>query len=346
MAKDFVKSIRKIAETPTSTYNIQVEGNRNYFVNGILTHNCDDPHNAKEAESEADRTNAINFLSRSLSTRVVSKRITTKILVMQRLHEQDATGYLLSKHPNIFHICLPAEASADIKPAELEDHYTNGLLDPVRLDREALTSHKESLGSYGYAGQMMQRPSPESGGQLKKAWFKEVDFNELPQGLVWNFTIDSAYTESEQNDPSALMAFAVKENKLYIRSCESVRLEFPELCKYIKSYVAQHGYSSSSRIWVEPKASGKSIVQTLKKATDLNILEAKNPTKDKVARVSDIAPAIEAGKVHIVRGSWTDSFIGECTAFPNGQHDDKVDTLVMALQNGLKSGGTTLWFTT
>lgn len=334
-------------ETDSKSHFKNIKGGERYATSvgaariGIHAHQLiiDDPHSTKQAESEADRKSATNWISRSLSTRVVSKKITTKILVMQRLHEMDATGYLLSKHKdNILHICLPAELTDDIKPFELNERYVDGLLDPIRLDDDALKSHKENLGSYGYAGQILQRPSPEEGGQLKKAWFKIIDFDQLPK-LTWNFAVDSAYTEDEKNDPSALMAFAADKGNLYIRMSESVRLEFPELCKYIKSFVAQYGYTHASRIWVEPKASGKSIQQTLRKATELNILEGKNPTKDKVARVSDIAPTVEAGRVFLVRGSWNDNFLGQCAAFPNGQHDDEVDTLIIAVTHGLRKIG-------
>ena len=64
---------------------------------------------------------------------------------------------------------------------------------------------------------------------------------------------------------------------------------FPDLIRFIPEWVQMNGYTNSSRVYVEPKASGKSIVQTLKRETGLNVREDKPPTKDKVARVQDIS---------------------------------------------------------
>ena len=124
----------------------------------------DDPLNPKEASSEADRNTANSFMDVTLSTRKVNKSVTPTILVMQRLHELDCTGnWLEKKGKKIKHICLPGEESVSIKPKELKQNYVNGLLDPVRLKTTDLEELKLNLGSYGYAGQIMQVPTPLDG---------------------------------------------------------------------------------------------------------------------------------------------------------------------------------------
>ena len=88
---------------------------------------------------------------------------------MQRLHEQDPTGEMLSKRDKkIKHICLPAENKGNVLPPELADNYVGGLLDPVRLDAEVLAESKTDLGSFGYAGQFDQKPAPDEGGIFKR----------------------------------------------------------------------------------------------------------------------------------------------------------------------------------
>ena len=87
---------------------------------------------------------------------------------------------------------------------------------------------------------------------------------------------------------------------------------------------------------VEPKASGKSVVQEIKK-TELNIYELPPPKDDKTTRVSSVSAQIEAGKVILVDGQWNDNFLGECAAFPMGEHDDQVDNLVNAIQQANRS---------
>src|SRR5690606_35524682 len=111
-------------------------------------------------------------IGETLSTRKTDRMRSVTIGIMQRLHEDDPTGRALKERPeSIHHICLPAEVSDLVSPEYLKGNYINGLLDPNRLGVEALERLRVNLGSYGYAGQISQNPSPEGGGQLKKAWF-------------------------------------------------------------------------------------------------------------------------------------------------------------------------------
>jgi len=171
---------------------------------------------------------------------------------------------------------------------------------------------------------------------LKRDWFKilnelPIDQRGNPIQFKWDFFLDTAYTDKTYNDATSLLAFAKWDNNFIIRKVEEVRMEFPELIKKIQEFVHENGYTSSSRIFIEPKASGKSIVQQLKRETGLNVIEDKPPTQDKVSRVNGIAPIIESGRVYLLDGRYIDSFLNQCAAFPNGTHDDMVDTLVMAV---------------
>ena len=99
----------------------------------------------------------------------------------------------------------------------------------------------------------------------------------------------------------------------------------------------KNGYTNKSRIFVEPKASGKSIVQTLIRETGLNVKEDKPPTKDKVARVADISASLESGRVSLLNGDWNREFLDQLTKFPSAKHDDMVDCLVMAINKEIWS---------
>jgi len=250
----------------------------------------DDPLKVDEATSKAERSNANDYIRHTLPTRKKNAKTCPTIVVMQRLHEEDTTGMLLSEMPEqCEHICIPAEDSKLVKPFELSENYVDGLLDPLRLDMNVLDKRKKQLGSYNYAGQYAQRPSPEEGGKLKKAWFKIIDPEYAPKATK-NFTMDAAYTEEEKNDPSAIMTYSYVGGNLYIYNCVAVRKEFPELCKFVKTHCPENGYNSVSIIKVENKASGKSLVQSIKATTNMNIREFKCGTKDKEARVDDISP--------------------------------------------------------
>jgi hypothetical protein len=55
----------------------------------------DDPHNTKEAESDADRKAGIETFRSTLSTRHNNKKLGVIVVIMQRLNELDLAGYLL-----------------------------------------------------------------------------------------------------------------------------------------------------------------------------------------------------------------------------------------------------------
>lgn len=303
-------------------------------ITGIHAHIriMDDAMNPTIASSDAERATANKFTTETLSTRSVDEDISITILVMQRLNENDTTGYILNLRQagvRVKHICLPVEISEKIRPIpeDVAVNYVDGLLDPKRKSREVLATKKAELGSYGYSGQMLQSPSPPEGGILKKPWFPIVPRASVPEGLIVHFQLDTAYTEKQQNDPSGITAYCTDGNFAYILWSTSVKKEFPALCEWVKIFVQQHGYSDRSKIYIEPKASGISVVQQLKHTTKLNVIEDESPDKSKLARVNAASPKCEAGRVVFVNGPWNDDTLNQYTHFPNGAHDEEVDNL-------------------
>lgn len=308
----------------------------------------DDPLNPKEEVSDEKIKAANGTVDYVFSTRKIKGKVAIAVLVMQRLHENDPTGHLLkNKALRIKHICLPAIVSDQVKPAELKDEYKDGLLDPVRSDRSDLAQQKAILGSYGYANQYEQNPSPEGGGIIKPAWFGTFDMDVLQtkakmkgEKLVWNYTIDGAYTSDPNNAQTAMLAYCIFEREMYIRDVAGWWLELPDLIKSINNFALVNGYNSESSIYVEPKASGLPIVQTMKAETTLNMIIDKAPSDDKVARARSVSPFIEARRVNLLRGAaFVDDFTAQCKLFPNGKLKDKVDTLVMAIQRHNENKG-------
>lgn len=302
----------------------------------------DDPINPEQAESKAYRERCNRFNDRTLSSRKVDKDRVPTVTVMQRLHTEDTTGHDLSKTGiAIKHICLPAELTNDVNPPELCKYYVDGLLDPNRLSKETLRKARIVLGSYGYAGQMLQTPVIEGGNTIKEAWFNYFSMGTLEEDAIsekrsvqWKFTIDGAYTEEDKNDPTAILCYAEWKNKIYVRDVVAVRMEMPELVKFIPEFAQRNGYNRNySKIYIEPKASGMSVAQMLKNQTKLNIVLDKPPREDKVARLAACVPFIESGRLYLLKGAgWTEKFIEEVIEFPLGEHDDQVDVMVMAIR--------------
>lgn len=329
------ESIEFLNDIPEYTYNIEIESNHNYYVNGILTHNCDDVQNPKTAEQEIERKKTINYYTKSLFNRLTPINLGIRIIIMQRLHEEDLTGYLLKNNPEDYtHVCLPAQDQDNVKPSFLRQFYKGGLLDQIRLSSKILQTFRKVLGSRGYSGQYDQKPSPDDGGIIKKEWFDIVSPLTLKRDTInepIHFFIDSAFTKKQENDPTAILACFKQGNYIYVLDVAEVWLEFPDLIKFIQEYVAKFQLSSGSKIFIEPKASGLSIVQTLRGLTKLNIVELASSDVDKVTRANAAAPTMEGKRVRLVEGSYIEDYLNQLAAFPNGAHDDKVDVTVYAV---------------
>lgn len=295
----------------------------------------DDPINPIQAESQTELQTANRWIFETLSTRKVDRERTPTVLVMQRLAEGDPTDEFISRRSNVTHICLPAEKTADVRPAELADRYVDDLMNPNRNNRQVLDDFKRLLGSRSYAGQFLQTPRSAEGNIFRRSWFKTYEKKALEIKDV-SFYLDTAYTSKASNDPTAIIAFKKVKNELFLINCVAVRLEFPELIKFVQVFVKENGYTQRSRIYVEPKASGKSVVQQLRKESSLNVIEDDPPKDSKVVRATAVTPLIESGRVLVPnKDRWLESFFDEVTTFPNSKHDDRVDALVGAINKTL-----------
>lgn len=302
----------------------------------------DDPLDPRRASSEVEILKPNAWWDKTVPTRLTNQKTSVRIIVMQRLHEQDLTGHCLSKKGiNYRHICLPAKTTKNVRPPELVKFYTDNFLDPERYPQEVLDRLKGDMGSLEYAGQMDQSPAPEEGNLIQPdKWFKRFTLSDLQakadqddRDLTWDFTIDGAFTEDEINAPTALMAYCRYTEHTYIRDCVNVWMELPELIKFIPEFVARNGGNKKSRIFIEPKASGLPAAQSLQRyRPELNVVLDKAPRQDKVARVKSVLPYMEAGKVHTLQNaSWHAEFYNQLKLFPNSKYKDMVDVTTMAI---------------
>jgi predicted phage terminase large subunit-like protein len=88
-----------------------------------------------------------------------------------------------------------------------------------------------------------------------------------------------------------------------------------------------HRHAAHS-VLIEDKESGTQLIQDLRyEKTGVRPI-AIMPEGDKVTRLSSQSAHIEAGQVFLPESaSWLDEFKAEVMAFPNGRHNDQVDSL-------------------
>jgi predicted phage terminase large subunit-like protein len=255
---------------------------------------------------------------------------------MQRLHENDVAGMIIKSNMNYEVINIPAEITEKVNPYELRERYIDGLFFPKAFNKEMLEDAKKSLGTLQYAGQYLQQPAPAEGNMIKAKWFKTFTATEELLKLPRNFRSDTAYGK-EGSDNTATICYSIFKGQLFIWNVWKANLGFPDFIKAYVQYVKANGYTSSSRCYFEPKATGISVIQTLRTESHLNVLEGESPKESKETRVSSASPSIEAGKVLLLNYSdWIDGFITEAGMFPNAEHDDALDVLTAIINEELR----------
>lgn len=194
----------------------------------------DDPHNVKESESQIVREETVRWFRESMSDRLNNVKTGAIVVIMQRVHEDDVSGAILSLGFDYCHLCIPMEfdwdrqTKSDGEPIStdigwIDQRYVPGSPDDCdntlawedRFPVDVVERLKIEKGPYAWAGQYQQSPTPRGGGIFQRAWWQ---LWESPDGKfpVFDYllaSLDSAFTEKEENDPSGLTIWGTFTNK-------------------------------------------------------------------------------------------------------------------------------------
>lgn len=293
----------------------------------------DDPiKDRKEAESEVIRNTVWDWYLNVYVPRTHNDSKT--IVIMTRWHEDDLVGRILKQEDAHEWKVIKIKA---IKENEPDD----GIIEDPRKPGEALWPQKHSLeklkkleaaDDYAFSSLYQQEPSKKGGNKIKDEWFKIQHHTTIPEFGKRDIWVDGAYTEKTKNDPSGFMITQFDEfaQILYVIFATSKRYEMPAALKYISELARLYGIDSRSRIFFEPKASGKSMKQMIfVEDPYLNPVEIDSHlvNEGKESRIQVSAPKTEAGRVVLIEGHWNNNFIAQNTKFPNAKHDEYVDLL-------------------
>lgn len=195
----------------------------------------DDPQTRKGADSPAERAASLQGMS-DLMTRFTDPRITAKILIMQRLHMQDATDWALKNWPkNTVHLMFPARFDSSWPCQQDVRTHDGELLWPSVWTEEELSAIEkglsaldgEHLSDYAISGQLQQNPIPRGGGIINpddwQIWPEHTprreEMRELPGGLFFIplpdtishviLSLDTAMSEENTADYNALVVLGV-----------------------------------------------------------------------------------------------------------------------------------------
>lgn len=354
LASDFGRKVRNMVDSPehasvfpscrlsrdsSATQRFDTTSGGSYFAvgrGGSITGRgahlllIDDPLKDRAEADSATVRKALQSWHADVAYTRLQPPVGAEIIINTRWHQEDLSGYLLKEHAQEGWdvVSLPAIAEED-GPFRAKGE----ALWPERFPVEQLHSIRRLVGSASFASLYQQRPSAAEGAIFKRAWWQRyatapalTEFVRIIQ--VW----DTAFKVGTQNDPSACTTWGeTAGGVIYLLHAWAERVEFPQLCRKAVEFA---GAWKPHAVLVEDKASGQSLIQTLKQETSLPVLAIKVEA-DKVSRANAVTPMIEAGNVRIpahVAGSWQDAYVEELSAFPNAAHDDQADTTSMALE--------------
>jgi predicted phage terminase large subunit-like protein len=305
----------------------------------------DDPLKPEEALSQTQRRAANEWFDHTLYSRLNDKENGAIILIMHRLHEDDLVGHVLAQEDWEV-VRFPAIAEED--EAQLLDtvwgrkRVTRRQGEPLHPGREGtqtLERIRRMIGEYNFAGQYQQMPAPLGGGLVKRGWFRHYTANELPRDfdrIVQSWDTANKATELTPTFPPPLAGegrwgcttWGIKTKDLYLLDLVRRRMEYPELKRELRG---QYERFWPSVVLVEDKASGTQLIQELI-AEGLHAVARYQPQSDMVMRMHAQTAMIENGFVYLPdTAPWLVQYLHELTSFPNGRHDDQVDSTAQML---------------
>lgn len=289
----------------------------------------DDPFkNWQDAASKVIRDNVWDWYRSTLRTRLAPNGAV--ILVMTRWHESDLAGLLLEEAKNGTGeqwevISLPAVAEENDVLGRKEGE----VLWPERFPPQEYDNIKKAVGSRLWISLYQQRPSPDEGQIFRRNWWKfykqaPSSFEEIIQS--W----DCTFKETNTSDFVVGQVWGRIGADRYLLDQTRARMDFPATITAIRSMSSK--WPQANSILVEDKANGPAVIAMLQR--ELSGIIPVNPEGGKIVRAQAVSPQIEAGNVFIPDPSianWIHDYMEEFAAFPNGAHDDMVDSTTQAL---------------
>jgi predicted phage terminase large subunit-like protein len=294
----------------------------------------DDPLKPIDAQSDAQRNHVNEWFSSTLRSRLDNKATGTIIVVMQRVHLNDLTGYLLEKSGGWTLLSLPAIAESDeaIAIGDARTHYRRAgdVLHPDREPLSVLETTRNELGPDLFEAQYQQRPVPAGGAMIRRAWLR---YYHDPPRRTYNSNIlqswDTAAKGGAQNDWSVCTTWQLEDKCFYLLDVTRGRFEYPLLRSTAVALAEKY---HPQNILIEDASTGTALAQELRSGPRYYGVNLVPVHHDKVGRLFVQQGKFAAGLVHFPRNApFLRELETELLTFPQGKNDDQVDSISQAL---------------
>lgn len=295
----------------------------------------DDPSKPTGVESDSARSATNDWYRNTLLSRLDDKKYGVLIVVMQRLHVNDLTGFI-EDGGEFYKLSFPAIATKnETIPTRNGSFYTRKIGEPLHAERESvemLNKMRAQMGSFLFSAQYQQTPETPEGGIFKRKYFKMVD--QMPETTELGYvcvSIDCAMSSSDQADYTAITVAYIEEGRYTVFEVQRGRWDYEHVKVRALRYIQRFG--SEVIFVVEAANVGIALASYL---LDKHFRSYPyKPVDSKLGRAAQMLPVFEAGQVNILniegKNEWVEPLLNEFVSFPGCRHDDQVDSLIQLL---------------
>jgi predicted phage terminase large subunit-like protein len=308
----------------------------------------DDPIKPAETMGQAFSTKVeIDYVNNvwwdgTISTRNIPGKVPRYLGIMQRLHEEDLVGHLVSTdNPVVLRLPMRYNAAKPcVTPVGGDPRTIDGqLLWPDVYDEPKVRALENSLGIYASA-QLQQEPANPEGEIFKVVNFKRWEV--LPEMSNLILSVDCSFKDKVGCDNVSAQIWGSDGVNFYGPlanvTCLAGYSETVNICKQLL-----RTWPQVREKLIEDKANGAAVIEALKR--DFSGVIEVNPLGGKIARANSITYLFKSGNVFFPPDSyapWVSSYLAEMTGFPRTKHDDQVDSSTQALAY-LAENRSTMW---
>ncbi|WP_170576178.1 phage terminase large subunit [Ruegeria atlantica] len=253
-------------------------------------------------------------------------------VVAQRLHPDDLPGRLIQT--GLWEVLELLVIEVRERMVAMPDgliwtRRKGDILLPQHIDLEELNALRLEIGGTKFEAQYQQSPVPAGGNIVKPEWFATIpsslgssDYEAIIQS--W----DTAAVPGESNDHSVCTTWGLIGNYIDLLDVHRQQYLQPDLLSEATKLRIKW---RPNLLVVETVGAGRGVYDHLRRQAKKGV-RSHTPKLAKDERMSIQSPKIEQGQVRLPASApWKEAFLAEVAAFPNGKHDDQVDSMSQAL---------------
>lgn len=212
---------------------------------------------------------------------------------------------------------------------------------PAFWSKEELQKVRDDIPNGRWMAQYQQSPTAEEGAIIKREWWQPWKSSRAPECVSIISSWDTAFSKKSSADYTACTTWGIFNHpdtgiqSLILLDAFRDRYEFPDLKRVAKEHWIEW---KPDMMLVEGRAAGKPLIYELR-AMGIPVQEFMTAAgSDKITRANSISDFFASKLVYAPETNWARDVIEECAEFPNGRHDDYMDTVSQALLRIRKGG--------